>query len=126
MTGDAAVNPILDVAARANWAKADRNLDVVELRPQIIERERKFFEANPHWLPGKLCVYVGMTGLTPEERLRRHLQGEKDAWFVQKYGHRLLPDIYRHFNPLPYDLACVMEPELARQLREQGYGVWQN
>jgi hypothetical protein len=67
-----------------------------------------------------------MTGLSPEERFQKHLRGEKDAWFVHKYGQRLLPDLYRHFNPMPYELAHVMEPELARQLREQGYGVWQN
>ncbi len=71
-------------------------------------------------------MYVGMTGLSPEERFQKHLRGEKDAWFVHKYGDRLLPELYRHFNPMPYDLARVMEPELARQLREQGYGVWQN
>ena len=126
VTGNAAINPILDVAAQANWQHAHHNLYVVELRPEIFQRERRFFGKNPHWLPGKLCVYVGMTGLTPEERLQKHLRGEKDAWFVQKYGQRLLPDLYRHFNPMPYDLATVMEVELARQLREQGCGVWQN
>jgi len=126
VTSNAAVNPILDVAADGNWKYAHHNLYVIELRPAIFTKERRFFEANPHWLPGHLCVYVGMTGLTPEERFQKHLRGEKDAWFVQRYGQRLLPDLYRHFNPLPYDLARVMEPELARQLREQGYGVWQN
>ena len=126
VTGNAAVNPILDVAAQANWQHAHHNLYVVELRPEIFERGRRFAEKNLHWLPGKLCVYVGMTGLTPEERFQKHLRGEKDAWFVQKYGQRLLPGLYRQFNPMPYDLARVMEPELARQLREQGFGVWQN
>jgi len=126
VTGKAAMNLILDIAGQVNWQHAHHNLYVVELRPEIFEKEHRFSEANPHWLPGKLCVYVGMTGLTPEERFRKHLQGEKDAWFVRKYGRRLLPDLYRHFNPMPYDLARVMEPELARQLREQGYGVWQN
>ena len=71
-------------------------------------------------------MYVGMTGLTPEERFKKHLQGEKDVWFVHKYGLRLVPELYRHFNPMPYDLSRVMEPELARRLREQGFGVWQN
>jgi hypothetical protein len=126
VTGEAARNPILDVAETALWQHAHHNLYIVELQSKIFERERRFFEANPQWLPGKPCVYVGMTGLSPEERLAKHLRGEKDAWFVQKYGQRLLPELYRHFNPMPYDLAKVMEPELTRQLREQGCGVWQN
>jgi hypothetical protein len=126
VTGPAAANPILDVAGRVNWQHAHHNLYVIELRPDIFTRERKFAEANPHWMAGQLCVYVGLTGLTPEERFQNHRRGEKDAWYVQKYGQRLLPDLYRRFNPLPYDLAKVMEPELAQQLRENGYGVWQN
>lgn len=67
-----------------------------------------------------------MTGLTPEERLQKHLRGGKDAWFVREYGQRLLPELYKHFNPMPYARAAVMEVELARQLRVQGYGVWEN
>lgn len=61
MTGAAAVHPALDVAAQANWQHAYHNLYVVELRSEIFEKERRFFEKNPHWLPGKLCVYGGMT-----------------------------------------------------------------
>jgi hypothetical protein len=89
------MNPILvlDVATQANWHHAHHNLYVVELHPKIFEIEQRFLETNPHWLPGKLCVYVGMTGLTPEERFQKHLRGEKDAWFVHKYGQRLLPEV---------------------------------
>ena len=126
VTGQAAVSPILDLAGQANWQHAHHNLYVIELRPTIFEKERRFFEANPQWIPEKLCVYVGMTGLSPEERFQKHLRGEKDAWFVHKYGLRLLPNLYRHFNPMPYDLARVMEPELARQLKDDGHAVWQN
>jgi hypothetical protein len=117
---------ILELAGAANWARADRHLYVVELRPDVFEGEQKFFEANLHWLPGKLCLYVGVTGLTPEERFRAHLRGEHAAWIVQRYGRRLLPECYQHFNPLPYELAQEMEPELARQLRSDGHAVWQN
>jgi hypothetical protein len=119
-------DPILQLAGAADWSRADRNLYVVELSPKVFDWERRFFEANLHWIPGRLCVYVGMTGLTPEERFRAHLRGEHAAWFVQKYGRRLLPEFYEHFNPLPYDLAQQMEPELARQLRADGLAVWQN
>jgi hypothetical protein len=119
-------HPILELAGAANWNRADRNLYVVELNPKVFDSERRFFEANLHWIPGRLCVYVGMTGLTPEERFRAHLSGKHAAWFVRRYGLRLLPELYQYFNPLPYELAQQMEPELARQLREDGLAVWQN
>jgi hypothetical protein len=126
VTGRASVSPILDLAGQVSWQHAAHNLYVIELRSAIFEKERRFFEANPQWLPEKLCVYVGMTGLPPEERFQKHLRGEKDAWFVHKYGLRLLPSLYRYFNPMPYELARVMEPELARQLKADGHAVWQN
>jgi Protein of unknown function (DUF3553) len=119
-------HPILELAGSVNWNYADRNLYVVELNPKVFDWERRFFEANLHWIPGSLCVYVGMTGLTPEERFRAHQRGEHAAWLVRKYGLRLVPELYQHFNPLPYELAQQMEPELARQLREDGLAVWQN
>jgi hypothetical protein len=71
-----------------------------------------------------VCVYVGMTGLTPEERFRAHQRGEHAARVVKKFGRRLLPELYQHFNPLPYELAKQMEPKLARQLRADGLAVW--
>ena len=119
-------HPVLEIAGKANWDRADRNLYVIELDPKVFEKEERFAEANPHWIPGKLCVYVGMTGITPEERLQQHKNGYKAAWFVQKYGRSLLPEFYQHFNPLPYELATEMEGELARQLRADGHAVWQN
>jgi hypothetical protein len=119
-------HPILEIAGSVNWNYADRNLYVVELKPKIFGWERRFFEANLHWIPGSLCVYVGMTGLTPEERFRAHRRGEHAARIVQKYGLCLLPELYQQFNPLPYELAQQMEPELARQLRADGLAVWQN
>jgi hypothetical protein len=119
-------HPILEIAGSANWDRADPNLYVVELKPKIFDWEQRFMAANLHWIPGKRCVYVGMSGLTPEERFRSHLCGQHAAWFVQKYGLRLLPELYQHFNPLPYELAQQMEPELARQLRADGLPVWQN
>jgi hypothetical protein len=44
---------------------------------------------------------------------------------VQKYGQRLLPELYECYNPMPYEAAAEMEVELAIALREAGYGVWQ-
>jgi len=127
VTGRSALHPILDVAVQANWQHAHHNLYVVELKAEVFSLEHKFREANLGDIPGvKPCVYVGMTGLTPEARLQEHSNGNHSARFVKKYGVRLLPELYTHFNPMPYAVATVMEVELARQLREQGYGVWQH
>lgn len=69
------------------------------------------------------CVYVGMTGLTPEERFVNHKQGIKAAAVVRKYGVRLLPELYVHLNPMPYEAAARMEMDLAEDLRRLGYTV---
>ena len=31
--------------------------------------------------------------------------GYKAAWVVEKYGVRLLPELYEHLNPMPHDAA---------------------
>jgi len=73
--------------------------------------------------PKKPCVYVGMTGLTPEERFENHKAGIKDAWVVKRYGIRLLPELYAHLNPMPFEAAVQMEMDLAEDLRRDGYTI---
>ncbi|MCP5518595.1 MAG: hypothetical protein H7A45_15195 [Verrucomicrobiales bacterium] len=79
--------------------------------------------SNPGRRPGLPCVYVGMTGLTPEERFANHRQGCKAARLVREHGVRLLPDLYAHLNPMPYEAALQMERDLAEDLRRAGYTV---
>jgi predicted GIY-YIG superfamily endonuclease len=71
----------------------------------------------------KPCVYVGMTGLDPEERFANHKSGIKAASVVKRYGLRLLPELYAHLNPMPYVAAIQMEQDLAEDLRRAGYTV---
>ncbi len=97
---------------------------VIELSRGVIY-ERKFQKANPHYNPEMPCVYVGMTGLTPEKRFAKHKAGIKSNKYVEKYGLHLLPKLYAVYNPMPYEGAREMEVDLAISLREQGYGVWQ-
>ena len=78
---------------------------------------------NPNRDPEKPCVYVGMTGLTPEERFANHKAGVKAAPIVKRYGLRLLPELYAHLNPMPFEAAAQMEKELAEDLRRAGYTV---
>ena len=72
----------------------------------------------------KAGYYVGMTGLSPEQRLQNHKNGVKAASVVKKYGERLVPKLYAHLNPMPYDRAKDMEVFLADSLRKRGYVVF--
>ncbi len=86
-------------------------------------RDPKVKRANPARDPSKPCVYVGMTGLDPEERLANHKNGIKAARIVERYGIRLLPELYAWLNPMPFGAASRMEQDLAEDLRSQGYTV---
>jgi predicted GIY-YIG superfamily endonuclease len=97
---------------------------VIELDPAIFNIAR-FRNANPDRDLLKPAVYVGMTGLTPEERFAKHKAGIRANRYVQRFGLRLLPKLYAYANPMPYQAARDMEVELAIALREQGYAVWQ-
>ena len=97
---------------------------VVELSKEVLH-EGRFMKANPKYITGKPCVYVGMTGLDPDLRFDKHKAGIQSNRLVRQFGIRLLPELYEVYNPMPYDGARDMEVELAIGLREAGYGVWQ-
>jgi hypothetical protein len=73
-------------------------------------KDLSILRRNPARDPSKPAVYVGMTGY-------------KSARLVRKYGVRLLPKLYEHLNPMPYEHAVQMEKDLADDLRAQGYAV---
>jgi len=73
---------------------------------------------------GKAGYYVGMTGLSPEERFANHKKGYKAAGIVKRCGERLVPRLYTHLNPMPYAKAVAMEVALADSLRKRGYLVY--
>lgn len=95
---------------------------VVLLDPAVA-RLRKVRAANPNRDAKKPCLYVGMSGLTPEERFANHQKGAKASHVVQRYGIRLLPELYVHLNPMPFEAAAQMERDLAEDLRRAGYTV---
>ena len=101
------------------------NVYVVELDPAVRERPQ-FAAANPDARPDKPCLYVGLTGLSPEKRFERHKAGIQASAIVKRFGLRLRPRFYQRYNPMPYDEAVGMEGELARRLRKRGFAVWQN
>ncbi len=73
---------------------------------------------------GRAGYYVGMTGLSPEQRFDNHKSGIKSARVVKKHGERLVPKLYAHLNPMPYKKAKEMEGFLADSLRRRGYLVF--
>jgi hypothetical protein len=95
----------------------------VVLLDSAVGQLRRVRAENSDRCPDKPCVYVGMTGLTPEERFTNHKGGIKDAWVVQRFGIRLLPELYAHLNPMPFEAAVQMEKDLADDLRRAGYTV---
>ena len=108
--------------------RAERTADhhhsvYVVLLDSTVGKLRKFRAANPARVPTEPCVYVGMTGLSPEQRFANHQQGIKHAWVVKRYGVRLLPELYAHLNPMPFEAATQMERDLAEDLRRLGYTV---
>src|ERR1700685_2916154 len=103
-------------------AAEHHNVYVVLLDPAV-GTLRKVRAENPKRNPKKPCIYVGMTGLTPNERFANHKAGTKAAAVVKRYGLRLLPALYEHLNPMPYEAAAQMEKDLAEDLRRTGYTV---
>src|SRR5678816_2768297 len=95
----------------------------VVLLDATVSKIRKVRAENPQRDPKKPCVYVGLTGLTPEERFANHKRGIKCSALAQRYGMQLLPELYAHLKPMPYEAAAQMEKELTADMRQAGYTV---
>lgn len=102
-----------------------RHAVYVVLLDDRVMNDRAFARANPDWDATRPCVYVGMTGLTPELRFARHKAGAKANRYVRDHGLRLLPELYAYANPMPLEAARDMEIEIAIALRAAGWAVWQ-
>jgi hypothetical protein len=106
--------------------KHHHHVYVIELEAAVWQASAKFRRANPARDAAKPCVYVGMTGLTPQERLANHAAGIRSSQLVHRFARHLRPDLYEGINPMSYREAARMEKVLAKVLRSDGYGVWQN
>ena len=104
--------------------RKSHNVYVVRLDDAVLT-DKKFREANPQYKNGKPCVYVGMTGLTPDERFQKHKQNHKANRFVREHGKYLMRSKFEHLNPMTYEKAQRVEVTLAEELRKRGYAVWQ-
>ena len=108
---------------RPQQQPADHHNVYVVLLDPAVSKITKVRAGNPGRDRKKPCVYVGMTGLTPEERFKNHKAGIKAASVVTRYGIRLMPGLYQHLNPMPFEAAGKMEVDLAEDLRLAGYTV---
>lgn len=110
--------PVLD-------APETSNVYVIRLDEAVL-KNRRFRAANPGYVKGSPCLYVGATGLSPQERFANHKSGHKANWYAQTYGEKLLPDLFAHLNPITRQRALATEIALAEELRQEGFAVWQN
>jgi hypothetical protein len=97
---------------------------VIRLSDDVLGRP-KFRKANPNYRPGMACLYVGCTGLSFEERFRRHKDGVQSNPYARDFGIKLVPELYAQYERRMWGQAKDLEKSLAEQLRAQGYAVWQ-
>ena len=101
-----------------SWSRGRHSIYAIELDRAVLKK-RAFRERNPGAAAGVCCLYVGVTGLTPEARFERHQAGTQSGRFVRTHGRRLRLDLVEGFSRLPYRIAAAMEPKLAAWLRAQ-------
>jgi hypothetical protein len=122
-------------AERAKVARWDKRLYLPTDNPKFriyvvrlddaVLSEKRFVKANPDYISGKPCYYIGMTGLTTEERFANHKAGYKACKLVKKYGLHLARKKFEHIPLLSLSDAQAKEVAHAEHLRSQGYAVWQ-
>ena len=110
--------------SQRSWSRGHHSVYAIEL-DRAVWKHRVFRERNPGGAASG-CLYVGVTGLTPDARFQRHRAGTQSGRFVRTHGRRLRLDLVEGFSRLPQRIAVRMEPKLAAWLRAQGFAVWQN
>jgi hypothetical protein len=111
-------------ARRAARRGRSRNLYVITLDPKVLER-REFRSANPGYVEGMPCVYVGITIHEPGDRFEQHKAGYRSSKYPHRYGVELALDLIDGFDKAGL-AEDDWEPALADWLREQGCAVWQH
>ena len=85
-----------------------------------------FAKDNPHLVKGMICLYVGSSSLTAEERFGQHLTGVNAAAVVLNFGKKLRYDLMPDQKPVSRKLALTRERRLAHDLRREGFAVSQH
>jgi hypothetical protein len=101
-----------------------RNLYVITLDPEVLWI-REFRQANPGYIEGMPCVYVGMTIHEPGDRFEQHMLGYRSSRYPHNYGVELAQELLEGFDGNGLG-ETEREAALADWLRGQGCAVWQN
>ena len=106
------------------WSSFNSSVYVLRLRSEVKDT-KKMMESNAV-IPDKEplgYLYVGMTNLPIDQRVKNHLSGYKSCNLVKKYFQEVWRE--RCETGLSYERATERESELAEELRGQGYWVYQ-
>ena len=71
--------------------------------------------------PSNQSTTARPTGVS-EIRDRNNFRDEQQA-APRVYNAPLMPELYEHLNPMPFEAAVQMELELAEDLRSAGYTI---
>ena len=101
---------------------------VIDLDKKVLEKEKKFKDANSQYTEGKPCVYIGQSSKSPEDRFKQHREGGRlSNKYARLYGRWLkqknIPDKNPHTSR---SSAEDRENELAKILKARGWAVWWN
>jgi predicted GIY-YIG superfamily endonuclease len=109
-------------AVRHLW----RRLYLFEVDPDIASSQI-FQRANPRYVPGMTCFYAGSTSQEIETRFQEHKSGGRNASKVVRglCGKLRMDLVSSAGKKFPRERALKEEARLARNLRSQGFGVWQ-
>jgi len=75
-------------SARRSRVERLRHVYVIILRKEVLTNE-DFREMNAHYQGRRLCLYVGLSVLTPALRFDQHRAGVHPSKKVRKYGKRV-------------------------------------
>jgi hypothetical protein len=100
-------------------------LYVIDLKKSVLGRQ-SFKAANPDYVAGKPCVYVGVTYLTAQERFEQHMNGIRSSRIVRVYGKHVRVKDCRILLTMTRAHAEKKEAAYAARLRARGWGAWSN
>ena len=111
-------------ARAAARRKQARKLYVITLDPEVLDR-KEFRQANPGYIEGMPCLYVGITIHQPGDRFEQHKSGYRSSKYPRQYGVELALELIEGFDT--EGLSDEEKEEgLADWLRDQGCAVWQH